>query len=189
LAVDGHVVVVPAQRGEVVGIMVAAVATLPNVMGLKPIPALASVDGAALVSPGDGAPHRRRDRLGGIGGDDGVPAGKSDDLHRSGAQQLVEGGGADPRPEFDLGAELTAAAVGGVEIQDQGIRDSEIPPSEYYPEGYHPELLEEWPVEGDLVVPIEIAPELAEAMGENWRHRKAYEKHIAELGAEGTTED
>ena len=42
--------------------------------------------------------------------------------------------------------------------------DSEIPPSEYYPEGYHPELLEEWPAEGDLVVPVEIAPELVEAL-------------------------
>jgi len=38
-------------------------------------------------------------------------------------------------------------------------------------------------------VPIEVAPELAEAMGENWRHRKAYERHIAGLGAESKAED
>ena len=95
-----------------------------------------------------------------------------------------------PQFDFDSGQLVVPhPPTTRTEIQDQGIRDSEIPPSEYYPEGYHPELLEEWPVEGDLVVPIEIAPELAESMGQNWRHRKAYERHITELGAEGNAEE
>ena len=95
-----------------------------------------------------------------------------------------------PQFDFDSGQLVVPhPPTTRAEIQDQSIRDSEIPPSEYYPEGYHPELLEEWPVEGDLVVPIEVAPELAEAMGENWRHRKAYERHIAGLGAESKAED
>jgi len=38
-------------------------------------------------------------------------------------------------------------------IQEPFVREQQIDPKKYYPEGYHPELLEEWPVEGDLVVP------------------------------------
>lgn len=34
-------------------------------------------------------------------------------------------------------------------------RRAAVDPSEDYPDRYHPELLEEWRVEGDLVVPIE----------------------------------
>jgi ribonuclease Z len=48
-------------------------------------------------------------------------------------------------------------------------------PGEYYPEDYQPELLTEWPVEGDLVIPVDAAPrELTKGMGENWRQHKAY---------------
>jgi hypothetical protein len=73
------------------------------------------------------------------------------------------------------------------EIQDQGIRDSEIPPSEYYPQDYHPDLLTQWPVDGDLMVPVDAAPELSQGMGENWRQRKAYEQVIRER-EQGTQE-
>jgi ribonuclease Z len=42
----------------------------------------------------------------------------------------------------------------------------------YYPKGSTPELLEEWPVEGDLVVPVEQLPEsLRKSMGDRWRTR------------------
>jgi hypothetical protein len=61
----------------------------------------------------------------------------------------------------------------------------EIPPEEYYPENYHPELLTEWPVDSDLVVPLEMMPPaMAHGMGESWRDRQAYKKHISELAAE-----
>jgi ribonuclease Z len=81
-----------------------------------------------------------------------------------------------PQFDFDDGQlVIPEPTTSREEIQNQGIRDSEIPPSEYYPEGYHPELLTEWPVEGDLVIPIDAAPpELTKGMGENWRQHKAY---------------
>jgi hypothetical protein len=60
----------------------------------------------------------------------------------------------------------------------------------HYPEGYHPELLEEWPVESDLVVNLEnLPPALRKNMGENWRDRQAYEKHIDDLTADAAAED
>ncbi len=67
-------------------------------------------------------------------------------------------------------------------IQEPFVREQEIDPAEYYPEGYHPELLPTWPVEGDLVVPIDqMPPGMLAGMGENWRRRQAYKKHISEL--------
>jgi hypothetical protein len=60
------------------------------------------------------------------------------------------------------------------EIQEPFVRENEIDPKEYYPPGYQPELLTEWPVESDLVVPLEVLPEkLKESMGAAWRHRQA----------------
>lgn len=75
------------------------------------------------------------------------------------------------------------------EIQEPFVREMEIPPEEYYPEGYHPELLQEWPVDTDLVVPLEMMPPaMLQGMGESWRDRQAYKKHISELTAdEGTS--
>lgn len=70
------------------------------------------------------------------------------------------------------------------EMQEAFVRDSEIPPEEYYPEGYHPELLTEWPADDDLVVPVEQLPaKLRENMGENWRKRESYKKHLSDLAA------
>lgn len=38
------------------------------------------------------------------------------------------------------------------------------------PEGYRPHLLEDWPVDGDLVVPLEVFPDsLKDRMGDTWR--------------------
>lgn len=54
--------------------------------------------------------------------------------------------------------------------------------SEYYPADYHPELLEDWPVDGDLVVPMDqMPPQMLQGMGESWRDRQSYKKHISEL--------
>ena len=65
------------------------------------------------------------------------------------------------------------------EIQEPFVRDMEIPPEEYYPEGYHPELLTEWPVESDLVIPEEaMPPALKQSMGEAWRQRVAYKEEM-----------
>jgi ribonuclease Z len=58
-------------------------------------------------------------------------------------------------------------------IQEPFVREQQIDPKKYYPKGYHPELLEDWPVDGDLVVPLESLPDsLKESMGAEWRLRK-----------------
>ena len=70
------------------------------------------------------------------------------------------------------------------EIQEPFIRDQEVPPEDYYPKGYAPELLFDWPVDGDLVAPVEVMPpQLVESMGAAWRQRQAYRRHIDEIKA------
>ena len=70
------------------------------------------------------------------------------------------------------------------EIQRPFVRENEIDPKLYYPEGYMPELLTEWPVEGDLVVPLEQAPEdLREGMGRSWRIRENNREALEAAGA------
>ena len=64
-----------------------------------------------------------------------------------------------------------------VDIQEPYVRDMEIDPKEYYPEGYHPELMKEWPVDKDLVVPLESLPDnLKDSMGAAWRLREKNNK-------------
>ncbi len=55
----------------------------------------------------------------------------------------------------------------------------QIDPAKYYPEGYMPELLEDWPVEGDLVVPLDQLPDnLKDSMGAEWRLREKNRKAL-----------
>ncbi len=71
------------------------------------------------------------------------------------------------------------------EIQEPFVREQQIDPAKYYPEGYHPELLEDWPVEGDLVVPLEKAPDdLTDGMGQEWRLRNKNRKILEEQGTQ-----
>ena len=70
------------------------------------------------------------------------------------------------------------------EIQEPFVREQQIDPKKYYPEGYHPELLEDWPVDGDLVVPLEMLPEnLKNSMGAEWRLREKNRNALEEQGA------
>jgi ribonuclease BN (tRNA processing enzyme) len=67
------------------------------------------------------------------------------------------------------------------QIQNQEIRDRQIDPALYYPEGYRPDLLEEWPVDETLVVPVEMLPEnLLESMGDRWRLKVKNNKILEE---------
>ena len=69
------------------------------------------------------------------------------------------------------------------DIQEPFVREMQIDPREYYPEGYVPELLEEWPVDSDLVVPMEQLPEsLKQSMGAEWRLREKNRKIMADKG-------
>ncbi len=65
------------------------------------------------------------------------------------------------------------------DIQEPFVREQQIDPKEYYPPDYKPELLENWPVGGDLVIPEEALPEdLKQSMGEAWRKRKENRKTL-----------
>ena len=68
-------------------------------------------------------------------------------------------------------------------IQEPFVRQQQIDPKKYYPEGYHPHLLETWPVDGDLVVPMEALPDnLKESMGAAWRLKQKNQKILDEQG-------
>ena len=67
------------------------------------------------------------------------------------------------------------------DIQEPFVREQQIDPAKYYPPEYHPQLLEEWPVEGDLVVPLDSAPpEMTEGMGAEWRLKQKNLKILKE---------
>lgn len=67
------------------------------------------------------------------------------------------------------------------DIQEPFVREQQIDPKKYYPKGYHPELLEKWPVEGDLVVPVDSLPEnLKDSMGSAWRLKLKNQKILDE---------
>ncbi|MEH6550539.1 MAG: guanitoxin biosynthesis MBL fold metallo-hydrolase GntH [Pseudomonadales bacterium] len=66
-------------------------------------------------------------------------------------------------------------------IQEPYVREMQIDPKKYYPKDYQPELLEEWPIDDDLVVPYDIMPEaLKNSMGDAWRKKNANLKAIEE---------
>ncbi len=67
------------------------------------------------------------------------------------------------------------------DIQEPFVREQQIDPKKYYPKGYMPELLEEWPVKGDLVAPIESLPaNLRDSMGGQWRLKNKNQKILDE---------
>lgn len=69
------------------------------------------------------------------------------------------------------------------DIQNPEVRASEVDPDLYYPEGYKPELLQQWPVDSDLVVPMDVLPEnLKDSMGAAWRHREKNREILKEQG-------
>jgi ribonuclease Z len=45
------------------------------------------------------------------------------------------------------------------EIQEAFVREQQINPKKFYPKGDHPHLLEDWPIEGNLIIPLEMATE------------------------------
>lgn len=67
------------------------------------------------------------------------------------------------------------------DIQEPFVREQEIDPKKYYPKGYHPELLQEWPVEGDLVVPFDaMPPALKRSMSDRWSQKVRNQKILEE---------
>ncbi len=78
-------------------------------------------------------------------------------------------------PQFDLSnGQLVVPypPTSREEIQEPFVREMQLDPALYYPPGYFPELLEEWPVSGDLVIPEnQMPPRLLETMSEAWRKK------------------
>ena len=112
VAVDGDVVVEPAQGGEVVGVVGSAVAVGDDVVGLEPVAGVTPGDGASAVSVEHGAAYRWGDGATVRGGGDGFAVVEADDLDRSVAEDLVEGVGSDSGSGGDFGAGLSVACGG-----------------------------------------------------------------------------
>jgi hypothetical protein len=67
-------------------------------------------------------------------------------------------------------------------IQNEWVREQQIDPDEYYPEGYKPDLLEEWPVDSELVAPVESLPaNLKASMGGHWEYTQRNRKKLEEM--------
>ncbi len=93
---------------EVVGVVVAAVGSLLDVVGLEAVLAVAAFDRAvSLVSPGDETPDCWGDRFSHIRIGDGVESVGDDYPDLAGAEDLGEGVGTDPRSGRDGGAGLS----------------------------------------------------------------------------------
>lgn len=95
-------------------------ATLDDVMGLKPVATGTAVDRAPSVAPSNEPANGWRDRFGSVRGDHGAAVLEPDHLHRTGAEQFVEGVGAHSRAVLDLSADLAAGAVGSIEVDEDG---------------------------------------------------------------------
>lgn len=67
------------------------------------------------------------------------------------------------------------------DIQEPFVREQQIDPKKYYPKGYMPQLLEYWPVKGDLVAPVESLPaNMRDSMGGQWRLKQKNQKILDE---------
>jgi len=87
-------------------------------------------------------------------------------------------------PQFDFSNDQLVVPLPPTDrskIQEPFVREQQIDPKEYYPADYHPELLEEWPVDSDLVVPVDSLPEnLKDSMGAHWRYKQKNMKLLEE---------
>ena len=75
-----NMMVEPAKRGEVVGIVILSLCPRAHMVGLGPIAAVAAVDGATAVSPPHEPANRRWYRSGHVRCCDGFSVGETDNL-------------------------------------------------------------------------------------------------------------
>ncbi|MEA2000908.1 MAG: hypothetical protein U9N84_03350, partial [Actinomycetota bacterium] len=108
---DRYVVVEPTEGGKIVGVVVTVVGAMSDVVRLEAVAAPAPGDAAAAVAPGHVTAYGGWDDFGVVGRDDRLTILESDQLHRSGAQHLLERLGANPRTVLDLGTQLAAGVV------------------------------------------------------------------------------
>ncbi len=114
------VVMKPAQRCEVIRVMITLVGSMLDVMHLEPIAAGASRYGAPLVAPRNKLANRQRDCRSGLRGHDGPPVLEPDQLHGTAAQDLFENAGSNSRSVLELCPKLTSAGAGQCEVDEYG---------------------------------------------------------------------
>ena len=87
-----------------------------------------------------------------------------------------------PQFNFDNGQLVVPKPPTSVqEIQNEWIREQHIDPKKYYPKGYMPQLLEYWPVDGDLVVPFDnMPPALKKSMSDRWSQKVKNQRILEE---------
>lgn len=118
--VNRDVVMKPAQRGEVLRVMIAVMGSMSDVVHLEPIAARASRHGAALVTPRNELANRRRHGGGGLRGHDRRCILEPDQLHGTAAQDLLENAGSNSWSVLELCPKLAAAGAGKCEIDEHG---------------------------------------------------------------------
>lgn len=91
VAVDDHVVVVPAEGGEVVGVVGAALVPGDDVVGFESVAAGASGDGAGAVALGHESADVGWDGAGGVAGCYGFTVVGEDDADTAVTEEFLEG--------------------------------------------------------------------------------------------------
>jgi hypothetical protein len=124
VAVDEGVVVVPAEGGEVVGVVVPALVAGGDVVGLEPVGGGAAFDHTSCVAGEDEAAESGWDG-GGSGADRKRLAvlGEGGDFDHCFAEELFEGGGSDPGSGDDPPAGFAVGGGGGFGFDHHRDRD------------------------------------------------------------------
>lgn len=119
-AVDSDVVVKPTQCGEVVRVVVATMAAVSDVVGLEPVSAVTTIDGAATVSPCHEPADRRRDRSCFVCGCYRFPVDETDHLYSATTKDSFQHVWSDAGPELDLSTRLTMRPGGKLSLYKHG---------------------------------------------------------------------
>ncbi len=105
-SVHNNVMMKPAERGEVVCLVITTVAPHSDVMSLEPVARMTPGDRAPAIAVGDETAHLGRDGPGPVRGNNGFAVFETDELHASLAQNAVQHGRADPGTKLDFGSQL-----------------------------------------------------------------------------------
>ena len=126
--VDGDMVVIPAQGCQVVGLVVAAVLSFPDVVGLEPVTARASLDRTLpLIPPEDEGSDCGGDGFSQIGVGDRMQSVSGDQTDFARAEDLRQHVGSDARSGSDRGSGFPVG-VGGEAGVDEHFAHRHRPP-------------------------------------------------------------
>jgi hypothetical protein len=119
--VNDDVMVVPAQRCQVLRFVASAVGPRQDVVWLEPISGATPVDCATAVSPEDESSNRGWDRARPVGRDYRSAVAHSHDVDRAGAEDALERPRTDSQSVAgDLGARLASARCSKVSVDEYG---------------------------------------------------------------------